>query len=159
MKLLSLILFFSLSLSQNKLDVFDNLVGGTWSIEEKFSNGEIFKQEVRFSWALDSTIILTQTKGTINRVTKEFGERNYGVRAWDEKQKRMRFWEFDVFGGITEGDIKIEGKSIIYTYHYGNSTLRESWIFKSKNSYAYKIVSLKDGNVDQVYLEGEFKRD
>ena len=48
-------------------------------------------------------IIKAQAYGTVNSQTGEFGLRNEGIRAYDAEAGELRFWEFDVFGGITAG--------------------------------------------------------
>lgn len=155
MKIISLLVLVSLSVCQNKLAAFENLIAGKWKIEAKFENGEVFKQEVSFSWDLDSTIVLTKTKGITNRLTNEYGERNHGVRAWDKGQKRIRFWEFDVNGGITNGIVQVDGKSIYYFYTYGESEIKESWIYRNEHLYFFKIEELKS---NKIFLNTKAKR-
>lgn len=120
-----------------------NLAGGSWTYEGQWPNGKPFRQEYIFEWGLDKQILKVQTYGTINMETGEHGLRNEGIRAWDDVTGSMRFWEFDVFGGVTEGVLVFEGDIIHYEYEYEiegrNELFRDSWEYVDKNTYLLSV--------------------
>ena len=140
------------------LSHFQNFVGGKWQMEGKWSNGKTFKQEVVFNWGLNKNIVKVKTFGVTNPQTGEYGLRNEGIRAWNKEKNTIEFWEFDLFGGITEGTCNFEGKNLFYLYNYHGEELKESWIYIDENTYSYEIASVKDGNVIKSYLKSIYKR-
>ncbi len=143
---------------QIKLKDFTKLIGGMWLTESEWSNGNQFKQEIRFEWGLDQKIIKVKTFGTIDQKTKEYGLRNEGIRAWNAQDSTIQFWEFDVFGGITSGLCYFKGNDLHYEYEYHGEKLRESWIFINANTYQYKVGSLLNGDIKKLYMESTYKR-
>lgn len=143
---------------QNPLSNFDLFTQGTWLTEGEWSNGQKFKQEIDFSWGLDQKILKVKTYGTIDPKTNKYGLRNEGIRAYNAKDSLIQFWEFDVYGGITEGICYFDGKNLHYEYDYNGSKLKESWLFIDQDNYSYQIASLVDGKVDKVYMKSSYKR-
>ncbi|WP_411028817.1 hypothetical protein [Spongiimicrobium sp. 3-5] len=139
------------------LSIFDNLVTKTWKAEGNWGDGSKFKQEIVFTYALDSTIILVNSKGFINKEQTKLGVRNHGVRQFDKKSDQIKFWEFDVFGGLTEGTVFSEGKNILYKYSYGDSTVTDMWEYVDDSTYNFKVGNYEDGNWKQIYLNTQFK--
>lgn len=146
------------------LNTFDILFGGAWSFDGKWPNGTEFKQEYKFEWSLNKKIVNVTTFGTINMETNEHGLRNKGIRAWDNQTQEANFWEFDIFGGITEGKCIIDGKDIIYEYEYnmeGKSELfNDVWRFIDDNTYnTYQYtVRMKNTEGWKVFTTNELKR-
>lgn len=136
---------------------FRNFIG-KWEMEGKWSNGKTFKQEVILEWGLNQNIVKVKTYGVTNPETGAYGLRNEGIRAWNKQKDSILFWEFDIYGGITEGTCEFEEKNLHYLYDYNGEQLKESWIFIDKNTYSYEIVSLKDGKVNNSYLKSTYKR-
>ena len=68
----------------------------------------------------------------------------------------MRFWEFDVFGGVTEGTVEFEDKDIVYTYKYGESIVTDYWQYVDENTYNFTVGSRENGEWKQKYLETKF---
>ncbi len=162
MKTIQILLLFTLvshlSWSQkSELSVFKNLTDKVWQAEGNWGDGSKFKQEIVFTFDLDSTIVITKSKGFTNKERTEYGSRNHGIRKYDVATKTIKFWEFDVFGGLTKGEVTIDGKNILYQYQYGESVVTDMWIYVDDNTYNFKVGSYADGKWKQVYLETQFK--
>ncbi len=163
MKLIKIIvlslLFPMLNFGQNQdLALFDNLIDKTWSAEGRWeNNGPKFKQEIKFSYDLEGSIILVDSKGYINKEQTKFGNRNHGIRQYDQTSKTIKFWEFDVFGNVTKGKVYAEGKNIIYQYQYGDSVITDMWEYVDDSTYNFKVGSYHNGTWKQVYLNTVFK--
>jgi hypothetical protein len=140
------------------LQKFDRLVDGIWITEGEWTNGQKFKQEIDFEWGLNQTIIKVKTYGTIDPKSNEYGLRNEGVRAYNNQDSVIQFWEFDIYGGITKGVCYFEGENLHYEYNYNGQKLKESWFFIDENNYKYQISSLVEGKVDKVYMTSSYKR-
>jgi hypothetical protein len=137
------------------------LVGGTWTYEGTWPNGEPFKQEIVCKWGLNNQIIKVETKGVIDREAKIYGLRNEGVRAWDVDKQQMKFFEFDVFGGVTEGCCVFEFDRFHYEYYYqvaGKRELfRDTWRKIDKDTYEFSVnMKVEDGW--KVYTTNTYKR-
>ncbi len=153
-----LLILPELSFSQDhQLKLFDNLVNKTWQAEGKWGDGSTFKQSIRLEYSLDSTIVITKSKGFTDKAQKIFGERNHGIRKYDAVSEEILFWEFDVFGGLTQGVVKSKGNDILYQYQYGDSFVSEIWEYQNDSTYNFKVGRYKDGKWDQVYLSTVFK--
>lgn len=140
------------------LSLFENLVNKTWSAQGQWENdGPKFKQEVRFYFDLENTIVIAKSKGFINKEQTKFGNRNHGVRHYDKATNTIRFLEFDVFGNVTKGTVVSEGKSIIYQYKYGDSVITDMWEYVNDYTYNFKVGTYKDGQWEQLYLNTVFK--
>lgn len=147
-----------LSAQENPLSVFDNLVGSTWISEGKQLGGHDGKTVKEIYRGLDGKIIKVKTY-TTDPKTLEFGLRNEGVRTLNRETDQLEFYEFDKNGGISKGVIKVENQNIYYEYVYGDLTLRDSWIYQSKDEYLYRVCSVsEDGKCIQIYHEGKFVR-
>lgn len=141
---------------QNKLSLFDNLIGKTWKAEGKWGDGSKFKQEIEFKYSLDSTLVLTDASGFTNEERTVYGHRNHGIRKYDEQSDTIKFWEFDVFGGVTEGTVTSKGKDIIYTYAYNESTVTDYWQYVDAHTYNFTIGDFENGQWKQKYLSTQF---
>lgn len=137
------------------------LVGGTWTYEGKWPSGESFKQEVKCNWGLNQQIIKVQTYGTIDREKNTHGLRNEGIRAWNAATNQMKFYEFDVFGGITEGTCVFEEAQFHYEYYYemeGKKELfRDTWKRTDDNTYQFSV-SMLTGSEWKVFTSNEYIR-
>lgn len=156
-------LYFILSLcsvfqvcAQHELSIFDNLVNKTWRTETNWENENPFFQEVTFEYALDSSLVLTKTKGHIDQEQTKIGDRNFGVRQFDKTKQHIYFVEYDVFGGKTEGTIHVDGMNLIYTYIYGDVELTEKWIYVNSTTYTYQIGIWTDDKWETIFLESQF---
>ncbi|MGV6845473.1 MAG: hypothetical protein ACWA42_05025 [Lutibacter sp.] len=143
---------------ENKLSIFRNLIGNKWKAEGTWFNGKPFKQIKTFEYNLDSTIIVAKTNGFIDKKLTKLGNRNYGIRHYDKKSDTVKFWEFDVFGGLTTGIVFAKGKNIFYQYDYGKSRITNLWEFVNVNTYNFKVGIQKNGKFDQLFLETKFVR-
>ncbi len=162
MKVLNTLIFLlaiiQISFSQNtSMSIFDNLVGKTWQAEGKWGDGSKFKQEITLEYSLDKNLVVTKSKGFTDQEQTKYGDRNHGIRKYDEASKSLKFWEFDVFGGVTEGTISSEGKNIMYQYEYGGSKVTDLWEYVDDHTYNFKVGNYADGKWKQVYLNTQFK--
>ncbi len=156
--ILCAIFFTQTSFGQkNELSIFNNLIGKKWEAEGNWGDGSKFKQEITFSYDLNNTIVIVQSNGYTNQEQTQYGARNHGIRKFDTKTNTLKFWEFDVFGGLTEGEIKIDGKNIIYQYQYGKSVVTDMWEYVDDNTYNFKVGNYNNGIWKQVYLSTQFK--
>lgn len=158
---LKIFLFLTLGsqlFAQDSLSGFDNLVNKTWKTDTHWENKNAFYQEISFEYALNGSLVLTKTKGHINKEQTIIGDRNFGVRQYDQTKKAIYFVEYDIYGGKTEGYISVEGKNLTYTYLYNNEELTEKWIYLNPTTYIYKIGVWKDNNWEKLYLETRFNQ-
>ncbi len=156
--LIFLLLLPILSFSQaNPFEVFENLLGKKWVANGQWGDGSAFKQEIEFRYNLDKSIIETNSWGFTNQEQTEFGLRNKGIRAVDPASGKLKFWEFDVFGGTTYGTIEIEDKNIRYQYKYGETVVTDFWEYIDDFTYNFKVGNYEDETWKQVYLETQFK--
>lgn len=141
---------------------FRNLIGSRWQGSGAWIDGTPFKQEVVLSQSLKGKLIKVQTYGNVSTSGFEFGLRNEGIRAWDDAESRIGFWEFDIFGGITRGYCSVEGNNIYYHYDYDTGSeiikMTDGWIYKDLNTYALKVGVFEDGKWTAVYLDTTMKR-
>ena len=139
------------------LQVFENLLDKNWLAEGKWGDGSVFKQEISYNYSLSNNIIITNSKGFVDKENKVFGDRNHGVRIFDKSINKIRFWEFDVFGGITEGTVTPLENSILYQYQYGDIFLSEMWEYVNDSTYNYIIGDYNEGQWSQTYLSTQLK--
>lgn len=169
MKTLAIILLAILTISTVKaqegitsLQTFENLIGGTWEGRGAWENGAPFSQHIMFEWGLSGKMIKVKTYGNVSREGNEFGLRNEGVRAWSEEASTVKFWEFDIFGGLTEGTVDTDGNDIYYHYSYdagqGPTKLTDAWIYRDKDTYQYIIGIYQNGEWKQKFLSTDMKR-
>lgn len=145
-----------LKAQQRALSVFEPLMGRTWEANGTWGDGTNFKQEIAFEYSLDSTLVITQSKGFTNQEQSRYGHRNHGIRKLDNASNTIVFWEFDVFGGVTQGKVTCEGKNIYYQYPYGESVVTDLWEFIDHNTYNFIVGDYSEGEWKQKYLETQF---
>jgi hypothetical protein len=158
-------LFFFISVSiyaqDTPLTPFGKLVGGHWVAEGTWSNGASVRWMTTFEWGLNGKIVKVKHYGDDWNDRGEFGLRNEGIRAWDAEQKKVRFWEFDVLGGIVTGDVIVDKDTIHYEYEYPvgekPTRLRESWYRRDADTYDFRISALRD-KIWTVMLHTVYKR-
>jgi len=157
--LLIIILVISNTVFSQKSDlsIFKNFVNKTWKAEGQWSDGNSFKQEITFTYSLDSSIVTTKTIGYLNKEKTELGQRNLGIRQVDEKTGAIKFREYDIFGGLNEGTVTIRGKNIMYQYQYGKIFVTDIWEYIDENTYNFKVGDLKKGAWKEVFLKTQFK--
>ena len=153
---LLLIPFFA-NAQKNELSIFDNLVGKTWKATGEWGDGSKFRQEVTLEYSLDRTLIIVNTIGFTDDKQTQVGLRNHGIRQYDKTSKKILFWEFDIFGGLTKGTVFSEGKNIIYQYEYGGTTVTDMWEYVNDSTYNFKVGNYNDGKWKQVYLNTQFR--
>jgi len=143
--------------------VYANFVGGKWETKGKWSGGADFHQEVIVETELTKNIFTVRTRDYIDSNEFDGSQRNYGIRAWDKKEQKMKFWEFDVFGGIITGDVIIDGNNIYLVYEYPDKngvtkTLADVWIYVDKDTYVYKVCDFDNGKPGKEYMSSIYKR-
>src|SRR5688500_18896145 len=92
--------------------VYSNYVGGKWETKGKWKVWTDFHQEITVETELTKNIFTARTRDYVDSKKFDNSQRNYGIRAWDSQEQKMKFWEFDVFGGINTGDVIIDGNDI-----------------------------------------------
>ncbi len=142
--------------AQEALKKMEPLMGKTWSATGNWGDGSKFKQEITFSYGLDSTLVFAKSKGFTNKEQTEYGDRNHGIRKYDTASNSYKFWEFDVFGGVTHGSLVFEGNNILYHYVYGGNTITDAWEYVDPNTYNFKVGNYENGEWKQVYLNTQF---
>ncbi|MDO1499909.1 hypothetical protein Q2T40_07180 [Winogradskyella maritima] len=156
--LILLFVTFNLALSQNPLKAFDNLVGKTWSAEGTWGNGSKFKQDITFSYSLDSTLVVVEAMGYTDEAQTKYGNRNHGIRQFDKSSNTIKFWEFDVFGGLTEGTVICDDKNLFYRYSYGETVVTDMWEYVDESTYNFKVGIYEDDEWKQVFLKTQFHK-
>jgi len=141
---------------ESKLSVFDNLVGKTWIANGSWGNGAEFKQEIEFNFDLEGTIVTAKSKGFVDQKQTKLGSRNLGIRKFDAESKQIKFWEFDVFGGVTEGIVILDGDNILYQYDYGGTLVTDMWEYVNDSEYNFKVGSYINGKWEQIFLNTKF---
>lgn len=128
---------------EKDISIMDNLIGGTWQAKSSWNDGTPFKLKIEWQQGLTGQILKSKTYGFTDKNYMEFGLRNEGIVAFDQASGKLKFWEFDVFGGITEGQIRNTGKNIYYSYKYetssGTMELTDGWEYVTQNQYDYII--------------------
>ena len=148
----------ALKAQDRPLDIFKPLENYVWSAEGKWGDGSAFKQEIQIEFSLNDKLVTVESIGFVNAEQTEVGLRNHGIRQYDEKSKKIRFWEFDVFGNLTEGTVEGQGKNLVYRYDYGGTFVTEMWVYKNDKTYGFIVGVYDDGKWQQKFLETEFKR-
>lgn len=151
--------FFNLQSQNLDLSIFEPLMGKTWKAEGTWGDGSKFKQEITFTYDLGSSLVITESKGFTNQEQTTFGPRNHGIRKYDPQNQTIVFWEFDVFGGVTQGTVTQKGRDVIYTYDYGGTQVTDHWEYVDANTYNFTVGSYNDGGWVQTYLQTQFKAD
>lgn len=160
--ILPLLLIFLVNLANSQelkeITAFDALIGHTWEITGKWSNGLNFKQETTLNKAASGTIITADTKGFLNEAQTEWGPRNQGIRQMDAATGKIMFYEFDAFGQMTKGEVQTKNNDFYYIYEYEGLTLADHWQYVDDRNYIYRIGTYANGEMGEIYLEGKVKR-
>ncbi|WP_431123850.1 VOC family protein [Flagellimonas flava] len=146
-----------LQAQDNPLSMFDPLIGKTWSAEGNWGDGSVFKQDITYRYDINNVLVIAEADGHTNQERTTYGPRNHGIRKYDKGSGTIKFWEFDVFGGVTEGTVIAKGKDIIYTYAYGESAVTDYWEYVDDHTYNLTVGSYEDGEWKQKYLKTQFK--
>lgn len=156
-----LILLFSInsvSAQNNPLEIFNHLVGKTWKAEGNWENGGIFKQESDFKYELDRQLIIVRTRGFIDEKQSAYGQRNFGIRSYDQATNQVSFIEYDIFGGETKGSVRKEGDRIIYEYEYLGYNFEDVWEYVNDSLYNFTVHSYTKNKRKEIHLKTQFKR-
>jgi hypothetical protein len=138
--------------------IYANLLGGKWETKGTWEIGAAYHQEKIVEMELTKKIFTVKTYDYIDSKKFDNSQRNYGIRAWDSKEQKMKFWEFDVFGGITTGEVLIDNNDIYHIYEYHDKTLVDAWIYVDKDTYTLKICEYNDGKFGKEYMTSTYKR-
>ncbi len=141
---------------ENQLSMFDPFIGKTWSAEGNWGDGSAFKQDITFRYDLNRSLVVAEANGHTNEERTTYGPRNHGLRKYDAQTGTVKFWEFDVFGGVTEGTLVSKGKDLIYTYAYGESVVTDYWEYEDDYTYNLTIGSYENGEWKKKYLSTQF---
>ncbi len=147
----------SLLAQHSSLNIFAPLAGKTWIANGQWANGSPYRAKIHFEYALNNTIVIASTEGFTDNEQNKFGPRNHGIRQYDPETKTIRFWEFDVFGGRTEGTVFARGDDLFYQYDYNNTLVTDHWEKVDDHTYNFKVGQYDDGKWTAVYLDTQFK--
>ncbi len=145
-------------------EAHQNLIGGTWHLDAKWGDGTPHLLDITYKSSLNGKLLKTTTYGNVSKTGYERGLRNEGIRAFDATNTTMVFYEFDVFGGITKGEIKYRNKDIYYTYSYGvgdqQMTITDQWQYVDNDTYNYTIgvYNFETQTWDQQFLYSKIVR-
>lgn len=140
---------------EQPLSAYKNLIGKTWIIEGKWGDGTLYKKESTFEFGLNKTIVIEKSLGFTDSLQTTFGERNYGIRQFNPQDSTITFHEFDVFGGLTTGQVIIEGKNIGYVYEYQGYNLIDLWTYIDESNYRMIVSTFENGEIgSQNLMEG-----
>ncbi len=153
---IALFLVSNVFAQKNPLLIFKPLENYIWIAEGKWGDGSTFKQELSFDFSLNNKLVKVETKGFTNVKQTEFGTRNHGIRQYDTNLKKIKFWEFDVFGNCIQGTVDVDNKNIIYTYDYQSTIVTEKWIFVDDLTYQFIVGIFKNGEWKKKFLETKF---
>ncbi|MEO0340994.1 MAG: hypothetical protein AAF242_17510 [Bacteroidota bacterium] len=160
MRILILVLILSSSNLWSQQDLttsFQPLLNKTWIASGQWGDGSAFEQTIHFKAAVEGQVILTESYGFIDQEQKKKGHRNHGIRKIDPETGALVFWEFDVFGGVTTGNLEVKDKDFIYQYQYGETMVTDYWEYIDYQTYNFKVGQFEDGEWKQVYLTTQFK--
>ena len=149
---------FSTNAQTPLLNAFEPLIGHTWSAQGKWGDGSVFEQETTFTAELEGTIVVAKSKGFVDQDQTQYGDRNHGIRKYDEANKQIIFYEFDTFGGLTEGIVLVDGKNLYYQYKYGDAFITDGWEYQDENTYKYTVGVYEAGEWKATYLSTVFKK-
>ena len=158
--LLKLFLFltpFVLLSQEHELSIFENLVGKTWKAEGNWGDGSKFFQEIDVRYSMDKSIVVLESIGFIDKDQTQIGLRNHGIRQYDSASKSIRFWEYDVFGGLTKGTVSSIGNDIMYQYSYAETFVTDYWTYVNDSTYNLKIGVFENGEWKQTFSNVVFK--
>ena len=139
------------------MSIFEPLMNKVWKAEESWENGAKFKQEVVLKYNLDKKVVIAKSKGYTDQEQTKFGLRNYGIRQVDAGSGKIKFWEHDVFGGITEGIVYGIGKDIFYEYRYNDQVLTDKWEYVNDSTYNFIIGTMHGDHWHNTYLRTQFR--
>ncbi len=135
---------------------FENLIDKTWEATGKWGDGSPFQQSINYTYDLNEQIIIAKSKGFVDKAQTKIGNRNHGIRKYDLTAKKFVFWEFDVFVGMTQGDLVLDDKNITYQYKYGASIVTDKWEYVNDSTYIFTVGEFENGAWKQKYLETTF---
>lgn len=156
--LLPVFLYISLTIDGQSVlgQGFNNLFNKTWEADAQWGDGSPFKQEVTFEPLLEERVVIARSKGFVDKEQTKYGWRNFGIRSFEEKNGKIHFWEFDVFGGLTKGEVTIKDNDVYYQYQYGEMVITDSWEFVNDSTYNYRVGVFEDDSWQQTFLQTTF---
>ncbi len=143
---------------KNPIKAFETLADGSWISEGMQLGGFEGKTVYTMKWDLNKQIVRVNSWSTDPK-TKEFGFRAVGVRAYNKEEDRLEFYEFDRFGGITQGTILVDGRNLHFEYEYNGAFLRDSWIYLDDNKFQFIVGIWEDGKWSKKFHETTFLKE
>jgi len=142
---------------------YSHFVGGSWVAKGTWSSGGEFHQEMVVESILNGTIFTVKTYDYIDSKQFENSQRNFGIRAFDASQEKVVFTEYDVFGGITKGEVKVSENTIYLVYNYTNkkgitTQLANIWKRIDDNSYEMSVCEFTNDVIGKVYMTTTYRR-
>ncbi len=140
---------------ENSINAFETLADAKWVSEGIQLGGFEGRTVYEMKWDLNKKIVRVNSFSTDPK-TKEFGFRAVGVRVYNKENGRLEFYEFDKFGGITQGTILIDGQNLHFEYEYNGAFLRDSWIYVNGDKFKFIVGTWEDGKWSQKFHETTF---
>lgn len=143
------------------LQVFEPLMGATWQVEGNWKDGKPFKQEVKYSWALNDQHVRMNTNSYLDTNFTSFGAFSEGMHSWDAGSNTLKFSIYDIYGNIIQGIVVTKEKTIQYIYDYTMKdgsvlTMTDALIWVKPDKYMFKVGTMEDGEWKETYLETYF---
>lgn len=95
------------------LEQIMNLLKGTWEGEITDSDGNTLRSRLTFTWTLNRKFIKAQHVITSGGESQLYAETLYGRHP---VLQRVMFWTFDNAGGVHEGSVTLEGRTLHYEW-------------------------------------------
>ena len=140
------------------LEALAPLVGGEWTIDGKWMNGEALKAREKFEWGLNRKFITCRTWVSNNDGTGEY-ERYQAVFA--AKDGKPVLYNFSHNGDSSVDEVKVNGKvldirrKVVSTQ--GETTIRQEIELTGKDTFRWRIWLDRDGESRQI-MDGEWVR-
>lgn len=133
------------------LQAFEAFIG-TWKAVGVWGDGSKFYQVTTFAYDLNGSIVTAKAHGYTDQDQKVIGPRNHGIRQYNATSQKILFWEFDVFGGLTTGEVTFEGNDMFYTYDYGGTLVTDGWIRQDDGTFEFVVGTRENGVWTQTFL-------
>lgn len=130
---------------------------GTW-----LKSGREFDQKLSGEWSLNNKIIKLHTEGIVNMETGERGLRNEGIFAYDSFNQKLKYYAFDVYGGLAESEVIFEEDKIHIKYQVplqGKLTdFKDTWTRTDENTFSLEIAMTNQEGLEIIILEGKLEK-
>jgi hypothetical protein len=132
---------------------------GDWTVDGKWSSGEVLHARASYAWGVNQKIILAKT--FVKDGDKEY-QRYESVLSYHPRKKSLIILGFDFEGGMTENRIDVKDADTLLIgwtpYAEGpDNNVRQTITFKDKDAFLWKV-ELKQKGAWQPIIEATWKR-